>query len=129
MTDYTTISQRIKAVRKALGISQRDFCGGIYLSHSFYAKIETGTRSPNERVYELISNKYKVNKDWLLTGRGEMFSESPPDVELVQLMEIIKELDPLFRDCIIQQIKLIANLHKKSKETQENIQNDKGCPR
>jgi transcriptional regulator with XRE-family HTH domain len=125
MTDYTTISERIKAVRKALGISQRDFCGGIYLSHSFYAKIETGMRSPNERVYELISTKYKVNKDWLLTGRGEMFSESPPDVELLQLMEIIKELDPLFRDCVIQQIKLMANLHKKSKETQETVQNDK----
>jgi transcriptional regulator with XRE-family HTH domain len=112
----STVSERIKSVRKALGISQRDFCGGIYLSHSFYAKIETGTRNPNERVYELISNKYKVNKNWLITGKGEMFSESPPDVELLQLVDIIKELDPLFRDCVIQQIKLMANLHKKSRE-------------
>jgi transcriptional regulator with XRE-family HTH domain len=112
----STISGRIKSVRKALGISQRDFCEGIYLSHSFYSKIETGMRNPNERVYELISNKYKVNKDWLITGKGEMFSESPPDVELMQLVEIIKELDPLFRDCIIQQIKLMANLHKKTKK-------------
>jgi transcriptional regulator with XRE-family HTH domain len=111
-----SISERIKAVRKALGISQREFCKGIYLSHSFYSKIETGTRNPNERVYELISNKYNVNKDWLLMGRGEMFGKTPPDVELVQLMDIIKELDPLFRDCIIQQIKLMANLHRKSKE-------------
>ena len=110
----STTSERIKAVRKALGISQKDFCGGIYLSRSFYAKIETGTRNPNERVYELISNKYKVNKDWLITGKGEMFSEPPPDVELLELMEIIKELDPLFRDCIIQQVKLMANLHRKT---------------
>jgi transcriptional regulator with XRE-family HTH domain len=114
----SSISERIKAVRKALGISQRDFCGGIYLSHSFYAKIETGTRNPNERVYELISNKYKVNKNWLITGRGEMFNEPPPDVELDQLIEIIKGLDPLFRECIIQQIKLMANLHKRSKAGQ-----------
>jgi transcriptional regulator with XRE-family HTH domain len=109
------ICGRIKAVRKALGVSQNDFCKGIFLSRSFYTQIETGARNPNERVYELISNKYHVNKDWLLTGRGEMFSESPPDVELVQLMDIIKELDPLFRDCVIQQIKLMANLHRKSK--------------
>jgi transcriptional regulator with XRE-family HTH domain len=112
----SSICERIKAVRKTLGISQKDFCAGIYLSQSFYAKIEIGTRSPNERVYELISNKYNVNKDWLLTGRGEMFSESPPDVELIQLMNIIKQLDPLFRDCIMQQIRLMANLHRKSKE-------------
>jgi transcriptional regulator with XRE-family HTH domain len=114
----STISERIKAVRKALGISQRDFCEGIYLSHSFYAKIETGTRNPNERVCELISNKYKVNKDWLMTGEGDMFSETPPDMELLQLTEVIKELDPIFRECIIKQIHLMANLHKKSKENQ-----------
>jgi transcriptional regulator with XRE-family HTH domain len=111
-----SIKERIKAVRKALNLSQRDFCEGIFLSHSYYVKIEAGTRNPNERVYELISNKYKVNKDWLITGKGEMFSETSPDVELEELMRIIKELDPLFRDCIIQQIKLMANLHKKSKE-------------
>jgi len=111
-----SISSRIKAVRKALNISQKDFCNGIYLSQSFYAKIETGTRKPNERVYELISNKYNVNKKWLITGKGDMFSASPPDVELDQLVGIIKELDPLFREYIIRQIKLFADLHKKSKE-------------
>jgi len=117
----STVYERIKAVRKALGISQRDFCAGIYLSHSFYAKIETGTRNPNERVYELICNKYKVNKNWLISGKGDMFSETPPDADLLQITEIIKELDPVFRDCIIQQIKLMANLHRKSKEGQKPV--------
>jgi transcriptional regulator with XRE-family HTH domain len=115
----STISERIKAVRKTLGISQRDFCGGIYLSQSFYAKIETGARNSNNRVNELICNKYKVNKEWLITGKGDMFSEAPPDTELLQLTEIIKELDPIFRDCIIKQIYLMANLHKQSKEEQD----------
>jgi transcriptional regulator with XRE-family HTH domain len=116
-----TSSERFRAVRKALGVSQRDFAAGIYLSHSFYAKIETGTRNPNERVYELISNKYKVSKDWLITGRGEMFRENPPDMELIQITGIIRELDPIFRDCIIQQIKLMANLHRKSKQGQAPV--------
>jgi len=112
----STISDRIKAIRKALGVSQRDFCAGIFLSHSFYAKIETGARKPNERVCELICAKYMARKDWLVSGRGEMFGEAPPDVELMELVEIVKELDPLFRDCIIQQVRLMANLHRKSKE-------------
>jgi len=119
----STTSDRIKAVRKALGISQKDFCGGIYLSRSFYAKIETGTRNPNERVFELICTKYNVNKDWLITGNGEMFGEPPPDVELLELVEIVKQLDPLFRDCIIQQVKLMANLHRKSQNKEKNQQN------
>jgi len=111
-----SISSRIKAVRKALNISQKDFCKGIYLSQSFYAKIETGARKSNDRVNELISNKYNVNKEWLVTGKGSMFSASPPDVELEQLVGIINELDPLFREYIIRQIKQFAELHKKSKE-------------
>ena len=112
----SSISSRFKELRKTLGISQRDFSKGIFLSHSFYAKIETGTRNPNERVYELISSKYNVNKEWLISGKGDMFSVSPPDVELNQLVEIIKELDPLFREYIVQQIKLFANLNKTSKK-------------
>ena len=112
----STIRERIKAVRKALGMSQRDFCRGIFLSQSFYGHIETGKRSPNERIYELISNKYNVNKDWLVTGQGDMFGEAPSDVELLELMEIIKELDPLFREYIVTQIKQLAALHRKSKK-------------
>ena len=116
----STIKERIKAVRKALGMSQRDFCKGIFLSQSFYGHIETGKRNPNERVYELICNKYGVNKDWLLTGQGDMFSETPSDVELLELMDVIKELDPLFREYIVTQIRQLAALHRKNKAGEGN---------
>jgi len=112
----SSISSRIKAVRKELDLSQRAFSSGIFISHSFYAKIEDGTRIANKRIIELIGNKYNVNKEWLTTGKGGMFSSAPPDVELEQLVDIIKELDPLFREYIIKQIKLFANLHKESKK-------------
>ena len=52
-----------------------------------------------------------------------MFGEAPPDVELLELVEIVKQLDPLFRDCIIQQVKLMANLHRKSQSKEKNQQN------
>ena len=110
-----SVNIRIKAVRKALGLSQRAFCRGIFLSQGFYAQIESGIKSANERIYELISNKYKVNKDWLITGKGEMFSGSAPDVELDQLIEIYKELDPLFREYITLQIKQLLSVQKRSK--------------
>jgi transcriptional regulator with XRE-family HTH domain len=118
----SSIRERIKAVRKALSLSQRDFCKRIFLSQSFYGQIETGRKTPNERVYELICNKYKVNKDWLLTGKGEMFNETPPDVELDLLIEIYKELDPLFREYIIQQIKQILSVQKRTKQEQPSRQ-------
>jgi len=126
----SSIRERIKAVRKTLGMSQKDFCRGVFLSQSFYGQIETGVRSPNERVYELISNKYNVNKEWLVTGKGDMFYETPPDVEMEQLVNIIRELDPLFREYIITQIKSLASLHRESKERQKTaMQNqESGVP-
>ena len=111
----STINARIKAVRKTLGLSQRAFCKGIFLSHSFYAQIESGTRKANDRIYELISTKYNVNKDWLITGKGEMFSGPAPDVELEQLIEIYKELEPLFREYITLQIKQLLSVQKRSR--------------
>ncbi|MDR0289958.1 MAG: helix-turn-helix domain-containing protein [Treponema sp.] len=112
-----SINLRLKAVRKALGLSQRAFCKGIFLSQGFYAQIESGIKKANERIYELISAKYNVSKDWLLTGKGEMFSGSAPDVELGQLIEIYKELDPLFREYIMLQIKQLLHVQKRGKET------------
>jgi transcriptional regulator with XRE-family HTH domain len=113
-----SINVRIKAVRNALGLSQRAFCRGIFLSQGYYAQIESGIKKANERIYELISTKYNVNKDWLLTGKGEMFSGSTPDVELEQLIEIYKELDPLFREYVMLQIKQLLNVQKRSKKTE-----------
>jgi len=119
-----SISARMKAVRKALGLSQRAFCRGIFLSQGFYAQIESGVKKANERIYELISTKYNVNKDWLLTGKGEMFSGPAPDVELEQLIEIYRELDPLFREYIMLQIKQLLDVQKRGKETKDREQGE-----
>jgi transcriptional regulator with XRE-family HTH domain len=114
-----SINARIKAVRKALGLSQRAFCKGIFLSQGFYAQIEGGLKKPNERIYELISTKYNINKDWLLTGKGEMFSGPAPDVELEKLIEIYKELDPLFREYIMLQIKQLLSVQKRKEQEEK----------
>jgi len=45
-----------------------------------------------------------------------MFSGPAPDVELEKLIEIYKELDPLFREYIMLQIKQLLNLQKHKKE-------------
>jgi transcriptional regulator with XRE-family HTH domain len=119
-----SINARIKTIRKTLGLSQRAFCRGIFLSQGFYAQIESGIKKANERIYELISTKYNVNKDWLLTGKGEMFSGPTPDVELEQLVEIYKELDPLFREYIMLQIKQLLDVQKRGKKTEAKEQEE-----
>jgi hypothetical protein len=77
--------------------------------------MESEVRELNSRIIELISTKYNVNKDWLKTGKGEMFGGEPPDTELNQLIEIYKELDPLFKEYISLQIKQLLAVQKKGK--------------
>ncbi|MDR0320962.1 MAG: helix-turn-helix domain-containing protein, partial [Treponema sp.] len=60
-----TIQGRFIAVREALGITQRDFCKGIYVSQSYYAQIEGGKRPVNDRIIALVCSQYGVSKEFL----------------------------------------------------------------
>jgi transcriptional regulator with XRE-family HTH domain len=111
-SEKNSIKERIKAVRAALKLSQRDFAKGIYISQSLCAAIELDERKINNRHIQLIANKYNVNKDWILTGKGEMFSASPPDVKLEQLTTIFNELNGLFQDYLLLQSKELLRMQK-----------------
>lgn len=108
------IHGRLKAVRDALKLSQRDFSGGIFLSQSAYARIEQGSISLNDRVIELICSKYKVSKSYLKNGKGAMFGESSPDARLEQLNRIFNELNIMFKDYLIVQARELLKVQKKS---------------
>ena len=109
------IQDRLVAVRESLGITQKDFCGAIYLSQSYYAQVEGGKRPVNDRLVALVCSTYGVSRDYLLNGKGKMFSEKLADIQLQQLTEIFNELTPPFRDYIILQIKQLLEAQKKQK--------------
>jgi transcriptional regulator with XRE-family HTH domain len=104
---------RLKVLRKTLNLSQKVFAKGIYISTSYYAEIELENRRVNDRIIELIATKYNVNKDWILTGEGEMFSKAPPDVKLEQLITIFNELNGLFQDYVLLQTKELLKIQNK----------------
>jgi transcriptional regulator with XRE-family HTH domain len=116
-----TIQDRFIAVREALGITQRDFCKGIYVSQSYYAQIEGGKRPVNDRIIALICSQYGVKKEYLLTGKGKMFSEDLPDIQLKQLLDVFHELEPPFKDYIVSQIKqLVEAVNKQRAQSTSN---------
>ena len=99
------IKDRIKRVRTALGVSQRDFAKKIFISQALLGAIELGGRKVNDRTIQLITTEFKVSKDWLVTGKGEMFSSPPPDLQLEKLLEIFKQLDQPLKDYLLDQSK------------------------
>ena len=110
------IQDRLIAVREALGLTQRDFCKGIYVSQSYYAQIEGGKRPVNDRIIALVCSQYGASKEFLLTGKGQMFCKNLPDIQLNQLLEIFSELEPPFKDYIVLQIKQLIEAVKKQQK-------------
>jgi transcriptional regulator with XRE-family HTH domain len=108
-----SVNERIKQVRHRLKLSQINFSKGIYLSNGYYAEIELENRKANDRIIELISTTYGVNRQWLETGEGEMFDQKP-DEKLEQMIITFRELNPNFKEFVLHFIDQLLKLQKKS---------------
>ncbi len=74
----SNIGQRIKELRKMLGLTQEEFANRIGRSRISIAQYEAGKRTPDESTLRLISQTFGVNLEWLKSGEGEMFAETVP---------------------------------------------------
>lgn len=67
------MNERIKQLRKTLGLTQQKFAERIGVKRNTVAQYEIGRNEPIDSVVNLICKEYNVNPDWLRTGTGEMF--------------------------------------------------------
>jgi transcriptional regulator with XRE-family HTH domain len=116
-----SIPERIKAIRVALKLSQRAFAKGVFVSQGYFAEIEVGKRAISERIIQLIVTQYKVNKEWLKTGTGDMFSASKTEIKLEYLSGIFSELDEVLQDYLIKQADELLIIQKKKITWKENL--------
>jgi transcriptional regulator with XRE-family HTH domain len=108
-----TVYERNKEIRTSLGISQREFAKQIYITQSFYGDLELGKKNLNDRIIQLIATQFNVNKDWIKTGKGEMFAGPPPDIRRERLIEIYNQLPEWMQDYLIEQSSLLLKKYKK----------------
>lgn len=71
------MNERIKILRKTIGISQLDFGKKIGISDTAVSKLEKGDRNPSEQTIKSICREFNVNYAWLTEGIGDMFSALP----------------------------------------------------
>ena len=69
------IHDRLKEVRRQLKLSQAKIAKLLGFAEKAYPQYESGVRALTERHITLMYNVFHVNKEWLLTGRGEMFED------------------------------------------------------
>lgn len=71
---------RLKAVRKAVGLTQQEFADRLGIKRGAVANYEIGRNDPIDAVISLICREFGVNETWLRTGEGEMFMRAPTDI-------------------------------------------------
>lgn len=85
------MGERIKELRKALGLTQQQFADKIKVKRNTVAQYEIGRNEPIETVISLICREFNVNENWLRTGEGEMFVTLTKEEELTDfLADLIK---------------------------------------
>lgn len=73
------MNERIIELRKALKMTQTEFGEVLGASRSMIASYESGAVKAPAPVVELICAKFHVNKEWLVSGTGDMYDCSVED--------------------------------------------------
>lgn len=74
-----TQNERVKEVRKALGLTLEKFGERIGVTRGSMSNIENGNRNLTEQMTKFICREFSVDYIWLTTGEGEMFIDTDDD--------------------------------------------------
>lgn len=75
-----TQGERIKAVRKELGLTLEKFGEKLGAKKNTMSAIETGRNSLTDQMARSICREYNVDYDFLMYGEGEMFTDLPKTI-------------------------------------------------
>lgn len=68
-----TLAQRIKIIRKQLGMSQTEFANDIGITQTSLSQLEGEKNGISYDVYKAIVAKFNIDPLWLMDGKGEMY--------------------------------------------------------
>lgn len=75
-----TQGERVKEIRKALGLTLDKFGEKLGVKKQTVSRIENGINNVTEQMILSICREYKVNYDYLTYGDGEMFEDLPETI-------------------------------------------------
>ncbi len=80
------MQNRIKEIRKTLGMNQTEFSKKLGIAPNTISSYEAGTIYPSNAIIKSICREFGVNETWLRTGAGEMRRSRSREAELGELI-------------------------------------------
>ena len=75
-----TQGERVKEIRKALGLTLDKFGKKVGVKKQTVSRIENGVNNVTDQMVLSICREFNVNYDFLMNGEGEMFDDLPQTV-------------------------------------------------
>jgi len=126
-----TQNERVKEIRKTLGLTLEKFGERIGVTRGSMSNIENGNRNLTEQMTKSICREFSVDYMWLITGEGEMFIDTDDDfIERIDRImagedEARKNLFKFMLELSDDDIAALDRLMKKAIEfTQNNKEKD-----
>lgn len=73
------IGERIKELRKSLGLTLEEFGKKLGVGKSAISNIENGSRNLTDQMALSIRREFNVREEWLRYGTGDMFEPAAAD--------------------------------------------------
>ena len=113
------MQERIKAARKALGLTQTEFGARIGVKGNTVTGYERGLRSPSDAVITSMCREFGIAETWLREGRGEMLVRLSDDEQLAKFFgEVSFEEGSSFRRRLLS---ALSRLDSRDWETLEKL--------
>ena len=92
-----SFGKRLREFRMELGYKQIDFAKEIGVKPQALYKYEKGLIETSDVTKRILTEKFNLSIDWLLTGKGEKFirDKSKTPISLKQTLPILNEIAEL----------------------------------
>ncbi|MGU8478435.1 helix-turn-helix domain-containing protein [Clostridium perfringens] len=118
------MNERVKEVRKSLGLTQEQFGKKINMGRSNLSLIESGKVNVSPRVINDICEKFQVNEYWLRFGKGEMFKVIDDNEQFNKtLADLLVNCDEITKKTVISLSKLTREEFEFVSKILENLTN------
>ena len=108
------MNERIKELRKHLGLTLEEFGKRLGVTRSAIGHLERGERTLTDQMFLSICREFNVNEEWLRTGEGEMFTLQE-DEEAAYVAELLDDTDNPLYDLIKAIMKTYSQTGEKEK--------------
>jgi len=96
------MGDRVRELRKTLGLTLEAFGEKVGVGKSAVSRLEKGTNNLTEQMILAICREFNVNEEWLRTGNGEMFLKLDREMEIARLTrDLLLEEEDSFKNRVI----------------------------